>query len=73
MPVPNDIWKKLMVNAATLSTAAPTRRTTGVLGEPRAMLGLIDAVAAEVSRSPTQERGAIDSIRSFTAIWSPEA
>jgi len=45
--VRTDIWKKLMLNTATLPTAALTRLTAGALGEPGSMLDLVDAVAAE--------------------------
>lgn len=45
--VRNEIWKKLMLNAATLPTSALTRLTAGALGEPGPMLDLVDAVAAE--------------------------
>lgn len=45
--VRTEIWKKLMLNAATLPTSALTRLTAGALGEPGPMLDLVDAVARE--------------------------
>jgi 2-dehydropantoate 2-reductase len=43
----NEIWKKLMLNAATLPAAALTRLTARALGEPGPVLDLVDAVAVE--------------------------
>lgn len=45
--VRTEIWKKLVLNAATLPTAALTRLTVGALGDPGPMLELVDALAAE--------------------------
>lgn len=45
--VRTEIWKKLMLNAATLPTAALTRLTAGVLGEEGQMLSLVNEVALE--------------------------
>lgn len=42
-----EIWKKLVLNAATLPTAALTRLAAGKLGEPGRLLDLVDGVAAE--------------------------
>lgn len=42
-----EIWKKLILNAATLPTAALTRLCAGDLGQPGPMLDLVDALAAE--------------------------
>ncbi len=45
--VKTEIWKKLILNAATLPTAALTRLCAGDLGQPGPMRDLVDAVAAE--------------------------
>lgn len=45
--VQTEIWKKLVLNAATLPTAALTRLTAGAMGRPGPLLDLIDALAAE--------------------------
>src|SRR3954451_12987074 len=42
-----EIWKKLVLNAATLPTAALTGLTAGGLGEPASMLDVVDEVARE--------------------------
>ena len=41
------IWRKLVLNCATLPTAALSRLTAGALGEPGELRDLVDAVAAE--------------------------
>lgn len=41
------IWRKLVLNCATLPTAALARLSAGALGEPGALRDLVDAVAAE--------------------------
>ena len=45
--VRTEIWKKLMLNAAALPTAALTRLTAGELGDAGPLLDLVDAVAVE--------------------------
>lgn len=45
--VKTEIWKKLILNAATLPTAALTTLRAGELGQPGEMLDLVDAVTAE--------------------------
>ncbi|HET7767586.1 MAG TPA: 2-dehydropantoate 2-reductase [Chloroflexota bacterium] len=45
--VKTEIWKKLILNCATLPTSALTRLTAGALGEPGPTLDLLDAIAAE--------------------------
>jgi 2-dehydropantoate 2-reductase len=42
-----EVWKKLVLNCATLPTAALSRLTTGALGEPGPMLDLCDDLARE--------------------------
>ncbi len=42
-----EIWKKLVLNAATLPTAALSRLTAGALGEPGELRDLVDGLAAE--------------------------
>ena len=45
--VKTEIWKKLILNCATLPTSALTRLTAGAVGEPGPLLELLDAIAAE--------------------------
>lgn len=45
--VRTEIWKKLVLNAATLPTAALSRLSAGALGEPGELLDLVDGLAAE--------------------------
>jgi 2-dehydropantoate 2-reductase len=45
--VRTEIWRKLILNAATLPTAALTTLRAGELGEPGPMLALVDALASE--------------------------
>lgn len=45
--VRTEIWRKLVLNAATLPTAALTTLRAGELGVPGPMLDLVDALAAE--------------------------
>lgn len=45
--VKTEIWKKLILNAATLPTAALTGLCASELGQPGEMLDLVDALAAE--------------------------
>jgi 2-dehydropantoate 2-reductase len=42
-----EIWKKLVLNAATLPTAALSRLGAGAVGEPGQLLDLVDGLAAE--------------------------
>jgi 2-dehydropantoate 2-reductase len=44
-----EIWKKLILNAATLPTAAATGLTAGQLGRPGPMLELVDTVTREAA------------------------
>lgn len=45
--VKTEIWKKLILNCATLPISALTRLTAGSVGEPGPLLDLLDQVAAE--------------------------
>jgi len=45
--VKTEIWKKLILNCATLPVSALTRLTAGAVGEPGPLLELLDQVAAE--------------------------
>jgi 2-dehydropantoate 2-reductase len=45
--VRTEIWKKLVLNAATLPTAALSRLNAGDLGEPGELRDLVDGLAAE--------------------------
>lgn len=45
--VKTEIWKKLVLNCATLPTAALTRLSAGALGQPGELLHLVDGLAAE--------------------------
>jgi 2-dehydropantoate 2-reductase len=47
--VKTEVWKKLILNAATLPVSGLTRLTTGVMGEPGPVLDVIDALAAEAT------------------------
>lgn len=42
-----EIWKKLVLNTATLPTAALSRLAAGRVGEPGELLDLVDGLAAE--------------------------
>jgi 2-dehydropantoate 2-reductase len=48
--VRTEIWRKLILNAATLPTAALTGLTAGQLGVPGSLLELVDALAREAVR-----------------------
>lgn len=48
--VKTEIWKKLILNAATLPMAALTGLRAGELGQPGEMLALVDEVAGEAVR-----------------------
>jgi len=45
--VKTEIWKKLVLNAATLPAAALSGLTAGELGQPGPLLALVDALASE--------------------------
>lgn len=45
--VRTEIWKKLVLNCATLPTAALSRLNAGALGEPGEVRDVVDAIAAE--------------------------
>lgn len=45
-----EIWKKLVLNAATLPTAALTRLPAGEVGAPGVLLDLVDELALETVR-----------------------
>jgi 2-dehydropantoate 2-reductase len=47
--VKTEVWKKLILNAATLPVAGLTRLTIAPMGEPGPLLDLIDALAAEAT------------------------
>jgi 2-dehydropantoate 2-reductase len=47
--VKTEVWKKLILNAATLPVSGLTRLTTGIMGEPGPVLDVIDALAAEAT------------------------
>lgn len=42
-----EIWKKLVLNTATLPTAALSRLSAGAVGEPGELLDLVDGLTAE--------------------------
>jgi 2-dehydropantoate 2-reductase len=58
--VKTEVWKKLILNAATLPTAALTRLSAGDLGQPGPMLDLVDALAAEAVQVARAQGYAID-------------
>ena len=45
--VKTEVWKKLILNCATLPTSGLTRLRAGELGKPGPMLDLLDAITAE--------------------------
>ena len=45
--VKTEIWKKLILNCATLAPSALTRLTAGAIGADRALLELLDGLTAE--------------------------
>jgi 2-dehydropantoate 2-reductase len=47
--VKTEVWKKLILNAATLPVSGLTRLTTGAMGEPGPVLDVIDALATEAT------------------------
>ncbi|REE86201.1 2-dehydropantoate 2-reductase [Paenibacillus taihuensis] len=47
--VKTEVWKKLILNAATLPTSALTGLCAGVQGEPGPLLQLVDDLAAEAA------------------------
>jgi len=47
--VKTEVWKKLILNCATLPTSALTRLQAGYLGQPGPLLELLDAIAAEAT------------------------
>ena len=55
-----EVWKKLILNAATLPTAALTRLSAGDLAQPGPMLDLVDALAAEAVQVARAQGYAID-------------
>lgn len=58
--VKTEIWKKLVLNAATLPTAALTGLRAGALGQPGPLLDLVDAIAAEAVTTARAQGYAID-------------
>lgn len=47
--VKTEVWKKVILNCATLPTAALTRLTAGGLGQPGPLLDLLDAITREAT------------------------
>ena len=58
--IKTEIWKKLILNAATLPTAALTGLRAGELAQPGPMLDLVDAIAAEAVQVAHAQGYAID-------------
>jgi 2-dehydropantoate 2-reductase len=58
--VRTEIWKKLILNAATLPTAALTGLTAGAVGQTGPLLDLVDALAAEAVAVAAAQGLAID-------------
>jgi 2-dehydropantoate 2-reductase len=58
--IKTEIWKKLILNAATLPTAALTGLRAGELAQPGSMLDLVDALAAEAVQVARAQGYAID-------------
>lgn len=66
--VRTEIWKKLVLNAATLPTAALSRLTAGALGQPGELLDLVDALAAETVAVAVAQGLDVDLGERLTAI-----
>jgi 2-dehydropantoate 2-reductase len=47
--VKREVWKKVILNCATLPTASLSRLTAGDLGQPGPLLDLVDAIAVEAT------------------------
>jgi 2-dehydropantoate 2-reductase len=47
--VKTEVWKKLILNAATLPVSGLTRLTIGAMGEPGPVLDVMDVLAAEAT------------------------
>jgi 2-dehydropantoate 2-reductase len=48
--IKTEVWKKLILNCATLPTSGLTRLRAGELGEPGPVLDLLDTITAEAVR-----------------------
>lgn len=63
-----EIWKKLILNAATLPTAALTRLNAGAVGQPGDLLDLVDGLAAEAVAVATAQGLTIERDERISAI-----
>ena len=66
--VQQAIWEKLVMTAATLPTAALTRLTSGALGEPGAMLDLVERLAHETIETARAAGYELDCSELLTSI-----
>ena len=66
--VKTEVWKKLILNAATLPTAALTGLRAGALGQPGSLLDLVDALAVEAVRVAQAQGFAIEEAERIARI-----
>ena len=66
--VRTEIWKKLVLNAATLPTAALSRLNAGALSEPGELRELVDGLAAETVAVARAQRLELDLAERVQAI-----
>lgn len=66
--VRTEIWKKLVLNTATLPTAALSRLNAGALGEPGELRDLVDGLAAETVAVAAAQGLGIDLAERVSAI-----
>lgn len=66
--VKTEVWRKLILNAGTLPTAALTRLRAGQLGEPGAARDLVDALAIEAVQVARAQGYAIDAAERIDRI-----
>jgi 2-dehydropantoate 2-reductase len=68
--IKTEVWKKLILNCATLPTSGLTRLRAGELGEPGPVLDVLDAITAEAVRVATALGYEIDVDERIDAIHS---
>jgi len=66
--VRTEIWRKLVLNAATLPTSALTRLNAGQLSEPGEVLELVDRLASEATAVAVAQGLDVDVDERLTAI-----
>lgn len=71
--VKTEVWKKLVLNAATLPTSSLTGLRSGELGQPGPLLELVDALAAEavaVARAQGYDIDLVERVGRIHAVLS---